>query len=193
MVEGMEAPRTVLGVLLAGTVAGWTAWRVARGDFDGREHLPLDLCNLSALLSLACALTDAPLLAVWMVCFAAPGGVVSMLAPDLEERHPRSTRAKFWIVHPGLVVFGLLTALGEPPPDGGWMLARLWLLLAAYAAAVAVVDWRVGANYLFLRHKPSTPSPLDRMGPRPFYLFPLTAVIMATMILVFLGWWCMWR
>ncbi|HEU4885841.1 MAG TPA: TIGR02206 family membrane protein [Longimicrobium sp.] len=183
-----------LGVLLAGTVAGWTAWRVARRDFDAREHMPLDLCNLSALLSLVYVLTGAPLLAVWMVCFAAPGGVVSMIAPDLDERHGRSTRAKFWIVHPGLVGFGIATALSVPPPPrGGWMLGGLWLLLAAYTAVVAVVDWRLRANYLFLRHKPPTRSPLDRMGPWPFYLFPLTAIIMATMILVFLGWSCMWR
>jgi uncharacterized membrane protein YwaF len=73
------------------------------------------------------------------------------------------------------------------------MLPRLWLLLAAYTAVVAVVDRRLRANYLFLRHKPPTRSPLDRMGPWPFYLFPLTAVIMATMILVFLGWSGMWR
>jgi hypothetical integral membrane protein (TIGR02206 family) len=193
MVQGMAVPRTVLGVVLAGTVAGWTAWRLRRG-FDAREHLPLDLCNLSALLSLACVLTDSALLAVWMVCFAAPGGAVSMAAPDLDERHGPSTRAKFWIVHPGLVVFGIATALSvPPPPHGGWILARLWLLLAAYAAVVAIVDFRLGANYLFLRHKPPTRSPLDRMGPWPLYLFPLTALVVATMILVFLGWSGMWR
>lgn len=190
----MAAELAALAVLLAGTVAAWTAWRLLRRDFDAREHLPLDLCNLSALVSLPYALTGSPLLGVWMVCFAAPGGVVSMLAPDLEERHPPSTRVKFWIVHPGLVVFGIATALSMPPPShGGWILAQLWLLLAAYAAAIAIVDVRLRANYLFLRHKPPTRSPLDRMGPWPFYLFPLTAIIMATMILVFLGWSGMWR
>ncbi|HEU0014578.1 MAG TPA: TIGR02206 family membrane protein [Longimicrobium sp.] len=184
---------TATAVVLASTVAAWTAWRVARGDFRAGQHLPLDLCNLSALLSLGYVASGSPLLATWMVCFALPGGIVSILTPDLDERHDRITRLKYWIVHPGLVVFGTAAALTVPPAGGMAMLPRLWLLLIAYAAVIGIVNHRLGANYLFLRHKPRTASLLDWYGPWPVYVFPLTATVVATMMLVFLGWSHLWR
>jgi hypothetical integral membrane protein (TIGR02206 family) len=186
-------PMPPLALLLAATVLAWTGWRLFRRDFSAREHLPLDLCNLSALLALGHGVTGSPLLTAWMVCFAAPGALVSMATPDLDERHDLATRVKFWIVHPGLAVFGIGAALTLPPSGGLRTLAQLWILLAGYAAVVAVLDHWLGANYLFLRHKPATPSLLDRFGPWPVYLVPLTGTVAATMLLAFIGWTWIWE
>jgi uncharacterized membrane protein YwaF len=38
-----------------------------------------------------------------------------------------------------------------------------------YTAAVGVVNWLIGSNYLFIAHKPPTASLMDALGPWPWY------------------------
>jgi hypothetical integral membrane protein (TIGR02206 family) len=47
---------------------------------------------------------------------------------------------------------------------------RSYALLLVYAAFVGLVDRVSGANFMFLLHKPEAASPLDAMGPWPWYL-----------------------
>jgi hypothetical integral membrane protein (TIGR02206 family) len=43
-------------------------------------------------------------------------------------------------------------------------------------ALVGVVNWLLGSNYLFIAHKPDTPSLIDVLGPWPWYILSLEAL-----------------
>jgi hypothetical protein len=47
---------------------------------------------------------------------------------------------------------------------------RVYMITAAFAVIVGAADVVTGANYMYLRHKPERSSPLDVMGPWPWYI-----------------------
>ena len=55
-----------------------------------------------------------------------------------------------------------------------------------YACFVAVADYFTGGNYLFLRQLPATHSPLDLMGPWPWYLVTCAIVGVAVFSALYL-------
>jgi uncharacterized membrane protein YwaF len=55
----------------------------------------------------------------------------------------------------------------------------------AYTAAVAAVDAITGADYMFLRSKPPSPTLLDALGPWPVYLF--SAAMIAVLLFALLN------
>jgi hypothetical integral membrane protein (TIGR02206 family) len=63
-----------------------------------------------------------------------------------------------------VLVFGMSLRPREGAPR------RVFLLTAAYAAAVGVVNAVLGTNFLFLCHKPANPTLLDAFGPWPVYI-----------------------
>jgi uncharacterized membrane protein YwaF len=48
--------------------------------------------------------------------------------------------------------------------------ARVAAITVAYTAFVGIVDALTGANYMYLRSKPATPTLLDVMGQWPWYI-----------------------
>lgn len=178
----------VVALVISATVLVWTVLRIATGRFDPREDLPLGLCNLTALIAPIQLLAPVPLLAAWGVCVGGPGGIISILSPDLTDRHDRATHIKFWIVHCGLVLGSLLLAFGTAPLDGSRQLLQLFGALAVLIPLAMLVNRALDANYLFLGRKPLTASPLDGFGRWPVYLVPMFAVAILTIAAAF-GLW----
>jgi hypothetical integral membrane protein (TIGR02206 family) len=58
--------------------------------------------------------------------------------------------------------------------------ANLYMLL------VGLVNALIGSNYLFIAHKPYTPSLLDVLGPWPWYILSAEAVGLAVGLLLYL-------
>lgn len=182
----------IVSLILGGAVAIWTASRIAAHQFDLREDLPAGLCNLSAIMAPVQAVAQTPMLTAWAICVGGPGGIVSILTPDLEARHDRLTRTKFWIVHWGLILDALICAALFPPDGGSALLGRLLFGVTVALAGAAVLNRLLSANYLFLRHKPATPSLLDRFGPWPAYLPFMIAIGAVAIAAAFSGWSALW-
>ena len=176
---------------ISATVLAWTVQRIATGRIDPREDLPLDLCNLSALIAPIHLFAPLPLLAAWSICVGGPGGIVSILTPDLTAQHDRATHIKFWVVHYGLVLVAPLLALQVAPQGGTVLLLQLLGAVAALLPVAILANRAFGANYLFLRHRPVTASLLDAFGRWPLYLAPMIVVAAAAIALAF-GCWSLW-
>jgi uncharacterized membrane protein YwaF len=65
--------------------------------------------------------------------------------------------------------------------------------MACIATAAIAVNGLLSSNYLFLRAKPATASPLDRFGEWPLYLLPMAVITVGAVLLAFLGWSMAWR
>jgi hypothetical integral membrane protein (TIGR02206 family) len=182
----------IVSILMCTTILVWSVSRIVMRRFDPREDLPLGLCNLTAFIAPAQIFAQSPLLAAWSVCIGGPGGLASLVAPDLEVHHDRATRLKFWLIHCGLVLDALLCALLFAPTGGSALLLRLIGALAALVPIVALANHWLGANYFFLRSKPSTASLLDRFGPWPGYVAAMFAIAALAIAASFAAWSAGW-
>jgi hypothetical integral membrane protein (TIGR02206 family) len=55
-----------------------------------------------------------------------------------------------------------------------------------YMAAIGVVNWALGSNYLFIAHKPETASLMDVLGPWPWYILSLELIALGMCLLLYL-------
>lgn len=143
---------------------------MAAGQFDWRSDLPINFCNLAGLL--VPALMWKPRQKVHEVLYylVLAGTLQAILTPDLEEGFPHFGYFAYWIVHSGLVVYVILvTATLRLVPSAMGMLKTLgWLNL--YAFATVLFNLAFGTNYMYMMHKPPTPTLLDVFGPWPWYI-----------------------
>lgn len=159
-----------LAVVLSSAVVVWTVQKGAQGQLSVAQDLPLDLCNLLALLAPAFAWRPDVVSHEIMYYMVMAGSLQAIVTPHLETRFPHPDFVKYWIVHWGLVVYVIYVsvALGVYPSGPG----ILWALLAvlAYIPVLWACNYILGANYGYVMAKPPTASLLDYMGPWPWYI-----------------------
>lgn len=154
-----------------GAREGWLTWRTV---------LPLELCDAALVLAVVALAWPRPRLAELLYFWAGAGSVLAMLTPDLPWSFPRWEFVVFFGLH-GLVLAAatvLVFGLGLHPRPGAPR--RAFLVTAAWTAFVGAMDRALDANYMFLRHKPPTPTLLDWMGPWPLYI--LTGAALALLL-----------
>jgi hypothetical integral membrane protein (TIGR02206 family) len=170
--EGRAALAVRIG--LAGAIillAGWVLLEAAREGWLSLELvLPLHLCDFALLLAVYALLTRSRPVAEVLWFWASAGTILAMLTPDVSRGFPDPQFLVFFGLH-GLVVMAaivLVFGFGLRPAAGA--ARRVFLLTAAYAAVVGLVNAVLGTNYLFLCRKPANPTLLDAFGPWPVYI-----------------------
>lgn len=169
-------------LLLGATAATLIGW--ARGGrLQWLDFLPLHLCDLLIFIAVYALATRRALAGELLFFWAGAGTLLAMLGPDVGAGFPDPGFLSFFALH-GLVVASaavVVFGLGVRPRPGA--AGRVFLWTNAYAAVVGLVDWALGANYLFLREKPAAATLLDWMGPWPVYV----VVADAAALLLFLA------
>lgn len=145
-------------------------WYLSAGIWSADRSLPLELCSLTMVLGAYVLITGSRRLYP-VLYFAGIGGALqAVLTPSLDYPFPHFRFFHFFIVHAAIILAPLyLTWIRRMRPTWksiGWTM----LFLNAAALAVGLVNWAVGANYMYLMNKPSTPSVLDYLGPHPYYI-----------------------
>ena len=151
-----------------------------------QEHLPLHLCGASIMLG-AIMLWRASYPLYEIVYFWGIGGAIAaLLTPDLPVGFPHPFFLLFFIGH-GLAVTTVLFAtivIGFRPRAASVGIAIA--ATAGYALLIYPVNLLLGSNYLYLLHKPERPSPLDYLGPWPWYILGLAAITVIACALCYL-------
>lgn len=120
---------------------------------------------------------DAPAAAVEVTYFWGLAGTIQALfTPDLPQHFPNYLYFQYYFAHGGVVAAALTLVLGLGLYPRRLAVIRVAGLTVAYAAFVGMVDAVTGADYMYLRSKPVTPSLLDLLGPWPLYLFAAAAI-----------------
>ncbi|GIO31641.1 MULTISPECIES: YwaF family protein [Paenibacillus] len=180
--------RLFLAALLAVSEAVLDAWNIAEGTWNPRYTLPLELCSITLLLSVVMLLTRGRLL-YQILFFAGIGGALQALfTPNLVYGYPHIRFFQFFIAHMLIILASLYMTWVEnhKPTWKSVGVAMIFLNIAAFI--VGVLDYVLDANYMFLMHKPSTPSLLDVLGPYPYYLLAeegIALLFFALMQLIF--------
>ncbi len=161
----------ILGAVLAVDWVTSIVRPIAEGTFTVKASLPLSLCDVALVIAaFACWLPSRALLVELTYFWGLAGSLQGVLTPDLTQRFPELQFFVYVVGHVGIVTAAIYLVVGlrcRPRPGAVW---RIWFLTLGYAAVVGAVDWATGADYMFLRAKPSTASLLSVLGPWPWYI-----------------------
>jgi len=164
------ALRLALALLMLAGVTGYVVTEALKGEVHPLEFLPLHLCDAAIFVGIFALLTRIPLACELLYFWALAGSTLAMLTPEVWYAFPDWRFVIFFLMH-GLTVTAAVTltfGFGcRPRPGAAW---RAFGLTAAYAVVVGALNLLLGANFLYLRAKPVTPTLLDRFGPWPWYI-----------------------
>lgn len=151
--------------------------RLALGNFDITEDLPLHLCNVLPLLLIFPYFFDNRQLWAILFFWVMAGTFQAVFTPTLIEEYPHYEFFRYWIVHCGLVIAALypIFVLGYRLvfKDIFWS----WLCLNIMALLITPFNLFFNANYLYLRAKPIGTTIYDLLGPWPWYILSIEFLI----------------
>ena len=182
----------VFAAVLVVDELSWWAWLLA-GKQPGAsldQSLPLQLCDVAILVAALAVWTRNRLLAEWTYFWALAGTMQALLTPDLPGHFPNFPYFQYYIAHGGVVTAALILVVGLGLGPRPWAVVRVFAITVAYAAAVALLDYALDANYMYLRAKPPSPTLLDAFGPWPVYV--AVAAVLAALLFTVLDapfWW----
>ena len=164
-------------VLLIDEVSWW-AYLLAGGvpGLELRYSLPLQLCDVTIFIAAAALWTRHQLLIEITYFWGLAGTIQALLTPDLPQHFPSYQYWQYYLAHGGVVAAAFVLVVGLRRYPRPWAVARIAALTVAFAAFVGVIDLLAGANYMYLREKPPSPTPLDLMGPWPVYVLVAAGV-----------------
>ncbi len=181
----LSAVRCGLGLFLALNEIIWWSFRYAHeGIHFG--NLPLQLCDVAVWLTVAACFSDVHLLLEFAYFPGLTGAVVALLTPDLFAPWPSYPSVYFFLAHGGIVIAIAAVIYGGRRKFTNAAVWRSWALVLFYAGIVGTFDRFTGANYMYLMRKPGMASPLDLMGPWPWYLVSAAALALALFGLLWL-------
>ena len=162
----------ILAVVLVGDEVAWWIYLVTShaSRADLLYALPFQLCDAAIFVSALALWFRQQLLVEVTYFWGLAGTIQAIITPDLPSHFPSFPFIQYYLAHGGVVAAALFLVVGV----GQWPRRRAWAWVAAltagYAAFVGFLDAATGADYMFLRAKPNSPTPLDWLGPWPWYI-----------------------
>ncbi len=185
-----ETPlRWVITLLLVFGVAVESVGEFLLNGGDWRPAAPLALCDISVGVAIAALLTRNRLMAELTYLWGASGAFLAIVTPDLPDHRDLLVVIAYFVKHGALTVaaVGVAFRFGLPPRPGA-----VWRALVAVnvvALVMAGVNWMADTNYMFLREKPDSATPLDYFGPWPYYILVAEALSVVLYALLYVPFW----
>ena len=177
-----------LAVLLVVSVLPLQLLYFTPGYFDLEKTLPVQLCDLAAVVAVIALWTHAR----WAVALTYFWGITlttqAVVTPDLAADFPHPIFLLFWVMHIGTVWAAVhLTWTRGIHPD--WRRYRLAVAVTAlWAVSVFCLNVALGSNYGYVNGKPGAATALDLLGPWPWYVLAEVAIISAIWALMTWPW-----
>lgn len=168
-----------LALLLASAAVLREATSALEGRWTLRDSLPLHLCDLGLLTTLAALLASGRRGepgAAGQVAFelsyywGLAGTTQAVLTPTLGADFPSREFILFFATHGGIVISVLVMTVGAGLRPRPGSVTRTWIITALLVPPVALVNWLTGGNYMYLCGPPASPSLYDYLGPWPWSL-----------------------
>lgn len=184
--ERQEFARKALTICLVVYLLAAPVIRAGIYDLPLRDHLPLHLCGISVILGILLLWRRSYRIYEVVYFWAAGGTLAAILTPDVEAGFPHPLFLLFFIGH-GLALIPIVFAtviFGFRPRLKSVGISLM--AAAVYALLIFPVNLILGSNYLYLTHKPDGASPIDYLGPWPWYIFGLCGAAVVLCLLLYL-------
>jgi len=168
--------RYALAAFLILQEISYNLWRLANGTWSIGTSLPLHLCGAAILLSAVMLVNDSYALYEITYFWGFGGAIQALLTPDSTYGFPHYRFFQVFLSHGAIVTASVYMTfvVGYRPTFRS--VKKVFGITNAYMVVIALFNWAVGGNYLFICHKPETPSLLDVLGPWPWYVLSLELV-----------------
>lgn len=177
-----------LAALLIGQEITLNLWYAYTGQWSVAKSLPLHLCGASLILCAVLLVNKRYALYEVAYFWGFAGATQALLTPDSTYGFPHYRYFQVFISHGAIViacVYMTFVVGYRPHLRSVW---KTFWITNVYTAIIGLFNWLVGANYLFICHKPDTPSLLDVMGPWPWYILALEGVGVFFFLLFYAPW-----
>lgn len=160
-------------------------WYVVSDIWDIKSSLPLELCSITLILSIVMLITRSKLLFHILFFAGTMGALQALITPNLWYPFPHFRFFHFFIAHMAIILAVLYMTWIEKYRPTWKSIGLAMIFLNVLLLIVGGINYWLGANYMFLMHKPDTASLLDVLGPHPYYLFVEEGVALFLFVLLY--------
>lgn len=178
--------RVAMGIILWVNEASYHLWNIYYGRWSIQEHLPLHACSVLIWLAGFMLIFKNYTLYEFTYFMGIGGAIQALLTPDIGiYGYPHFRFFQTFISHGLLVTSAVYLTVVEGMRPTWKSLLKVVLVLNLYMAVVFVINQLIGSNYLFVAHKPYTPSLLDMLPAWPWYILYIEAIGLVVFFLLY--------
>jgi hypothetical integral membrane protein (TIGR02206 family) len=176
---------TIMGVFIALESVLIQFYYLKVGVWTAQDSLPFHLCRLMWFNSIIVLLNRNQMAFELLLFVGMIGGLHSMLTPEFTHGTDPVLMFDYFIVHGGLIAIPLycIFVLGMKPRKKAWF--KSFLYLQIFVICVGLIDYLLGANYMYLAVKPNVENPF-LIGDWPFYIIGLELATLLHAFLVYI-------
>ena len=175
-----------LAVLLIIFELAYHFWMIRNGIWNVSHSIPLELCNISLLLTIILLLTRKKLVYEILLFTGLLGATQALATPLLHYDFPHFRFFHFFFTHLMMIWVPIYFTWVKGYRPTIWSVAKLLVFLNVLMPIVMAINKLVNGNYMFLSHKPASASLLDVLGPYPYYIFSMEGLLVFLSLIVWL-------
>jgi len=155
------------------------------GKLNLQSSLPLQLCSLSGFLSGIVLLKRSQLLFEFLLYWGLPAGFYALLTPEMTLGSEGLLVDDYYICHGGILFSALYLSIvfKMRPREYSWL--RIFFYTQILLVLVAVIDWLIKANYMYLSEPPIARNPLI-IGQWPLYIIMFELIGLVHFYIIYL-------
>jgi hypothetical integral membrane protein (TIGR02206 family) len=174
----------LLGLLVIVNESAWFVWIGLRHQFDVSWSLPLQLCDVAAVITALALWLRTPLLVELTYFWGIAGTANGLITPDISDHWPSFPFVQYFIQHGAIPAAALFLVVGLRITPRPWAVLRVYALTVGLLAIDALANLVTNGNYMYLRSTPGVRSVLNLMGPWPWYI--VGAAVLALVLFLIL-------
>ncbi|GGL51866.1 YwaF family protein [Sporolactobacillus putidus] len=178
--------RYLLAALLLLSEISYQVWLVYFNKWSLKSSLPLELSDLAAVLAILLLVNRNRYLFSFLYFAGLGSSLQALLTPDLGGyAFPHFLFIEFFTAHGSMILACLFMIAVEHYRPSFLSLWVTFLIVTVYGAGIFFLDRLTGANYLYLMNRPKTSSVMDFLGPWPWHLLSLEAMVLLEFVLLY--------
>jgi hypothetical integral membrane protein (TIGR02206 family) len=185
--RGMTLTRWGLCALIYLCEGSWQVWMLSIGSWTVQGMLPLWLCSVTSWTMPLLLIFRRKWYFEWAYFMGLIGASMALLTPDLMQYgFPHFRYIEFFTLHGAIIVAIVYMTAVEGFRPRWRSIPRAVFVTDVLWGICALVNSRIGSNYLYTQGKLPTPSPLDYLGPHPYYLIWMEVIGIALCVLLYM-------
>jgi hypothetical integral membrane protein (TIGR02206 family) len=165
----------------------WHVWSYSTGTWTIQTHLPLHLCSVFLWLSIIMLLTKNYAIFELAYFLGIGGAIQAVITPESGIYGlPHFRAIQTLAAHGGIVFAGLFMTWVEGFRPTWSSFKKVFIWTNIYMVFIFFINQSIGSNYLFLAHKPFTPTLIDLLAPWPWYILQLEVIALAVCLVLYL-------
>ena len=183
-----------LSILFIIEFVGMEIFHLSKDLWFVEDSLPLHMCAIMWFVTIYLFITKSQWAFELMLYIGMPGGIHSLLTPELTQGVTLLDKIDYFLAHGGLVMapfYAIFVMDMWPRKNGIW---RAFFIVHVIALFVGLINWILGSNYMYLAQRPIVDNPLIPpesifLGRWPYYIIIFQVALLLHALVVNLPFW----